>query len=80
MGKVYHSRGEYDRALECYERKLLIDEELGDLRDAAITIGNMGSVYSNRGEYDRAIECYERQLRISEEVGNRSASPRRSGT
>ncbi len=72
MGVVYHSRGEYDRAIECYERQLRISEELGDRGGIAIAIGNMGLVYASRGEYDRAIECYERQLRIAEELGDRS--------
>jgi tetratricopeptide (TPR) repeat protein len=69
MGLVYLRRGEYDRALECYELSLSIAEELGDRGVVSVAIGNMGLVYYSRGEYDRAIECHERRLSICEELG-----------
>jgi len=73
------SRGEYDRALESYERQLRISEELGDRLSIANAIGNMGLLYYRRGEYDRALESYERQLCISEEVGDRNGIARAIG-
>jgi tetratricopeptide (TPR) repeat protein len=61
-------RGQYDRAIELYERALRIQEAtLGVMHaSTAATICSMGTSYSNKGQYDRAIELYERALRIEE--------------
>jgi tetratricopeptide (TPR) repeat protein len=74
MGIVYANRGEYDRALECFEQSSRISEDLGDRPGVGHAIVNMGVVYAERGEYDRALECYEQHLRICEELGDRSGA------
>ena len=64
-------RGDYDRALECYERQLSLAEELGNRSGVSLAIGNIGVVYCDRDEYDRGLECYDRQLNIARELGDR---------
>ncbi len=72
MGIVFADRGDYDRALECYQRSLSIAEAFGDKQGISVAAGNMGIVFSDRGVYDRTLECYQKQLSIAEELGDKS--------
>jgi len=67
---VYQDKGEWDRAIEFYERSLAIVEKVGDEHGMSTTLNNLGSVYQDKGEWDRAIEFYERSLAIVEKVGD----------
>jgi hypothetical protein len=64
------SRGQYDRAIELYERALRIEEAtLGEMHaQTAETIMSMGGAYENKGQNDRAIAATERALRICHQV------------
>ena len=66
MGTSYAEKGQYDRAIELYERALRIQEAtLGEMHaETAATICSMGTLYNKKGQYDRAIELFERALRI----------------
>ena len=66
FSSFYLQRGQYDRAIELYERALRIQmATLGEMHsDTAATISNIGISYSGKGQHDRAIELYERALRI----------------
>ena len=57
---MYSRKGEYDIALEWYEKALAIREKvLGkDHPDTATTYNNIAGVYSRKGEYDIALEWY----------------------
>jgi tetratricopeptide (TPR) repeat protein len=65
-GMHTNARGQYDRAIEFYERALRIQTAtLGEMHaSTAATITSMGASYSEKGQHDRAIELYERALRI----------------
>jgi tetratricopeptide (TPR) repeat protein len=67
-GSYMDIRGQYDRAIELFERALRIEEAtLGEMHaQTALTIMSMGTSYGKKGQYDRAIELYERALRIEE--------------
>ena len=57
------AHGQYDRAIELYERALRIQmATLGEMQAGAIS--SMGTSYSRKGQHDRAIEFHERALRI----------------
>ena len=70
MGTSYGNKGQYDRAIELYERALRIREAtLGEMHaDTARTIKSMGTAYSKKGQHDRAIAATERALRICLQV------------
>jgi tetratricopeptide (TPR) repeat protein len=70
MGASYGKKGQYDRAIELFERALRIEEAtLGEMHaSTAATIRNMGTSYGKKGQYDRAIAATERALRICREV------------
>jgi hypothetical protein len=65
-GSYMFGEGQYDRAIELFERALRIQEAtLGEMHaDTAGTIMSMGVSYSEKRQYDQAIELYERALRI----------------
>jgi len=69
---VYDALGERRRALETYERALLIIREVGDRAHEAGALNNIGAVYDGLGERRRALEYYEQALPISHEVGDRA--------
>ena len=70
LAGVYYAQGEYDKALEYYEKALVIREKvLGkDHPDTATTFNNMALVYRAQGEYDKALEYYEKSREIQEKV------------
>ena len=60
MAHVFPDKGEYDKALEWYQRTLDGEEmALGkDHPDTLTTVHNMARVFQNTGEYDKALEWY----------------------
>jgi tetratricopeptide (TPR) repeat protein len=70
MGLVYQARGEWDKALEFYQKDLEISEQVGDIHGMAQTFNNMGVVYKARGEWDKALEFYQKSLQTLEQVGD----------
>lgn len=62
IGLVYDNQGEYDKALEYFERAHSIKEmALGaDHPDLATTYNNIGSIYDNKGDYPKALVYYEK--------------------
>ena len=67
LGLAYKNKGEYDLAIDYYERDLtIIVASLGkDHPDVASSYNNLGNAYANKGEYDKAIDYYERGLKIT---------------
>ena len=66
IGSVCHNKGEYDKALEWYQKCLDIElKTLGaEHPDVASSYNNIGSVWENKGEYDKALEWYQKSLDI----------------
>ncbi len=66
IGGAYDNKGDYDRALEYYQKSLKIGlKKLGpEHPGVAIDYNNTGVAYDSKGEYDRAIEYYQKALKI----------------
>ena len=66
MAGVYQAQGDYEKALEYYEKDLEISERtLGsDHPSTATTYNNMAGVYKEQGEYEKALEYYEKALTV----------------
>jgi tetratricopeptide (TPR) repeat protein len=71
LGSAYNDLGEYQRAIEYYEQRLVIAREIGDRRGEGNALGNLGLAYNNLGEYQRAIDYHEQALVIRREIGDR---------
>jgi tetratricopeptide (TPR) repeat protein len=72
IGMIHQERGDYERALEFYDRSLKIAEELSDPSGVAKSVHQIGIIHQKRGDYERALEFYDRSLKIEENMGNRS--------
>ena len=71
IGWSYDDLGDYNKALEYYEKALRIKEsKLGeDDTDTATTYNNIALVYYAKGDYDKALEYYGKALEIMEGQG-----------
>ncbi|MHA1911141.1 MAG: tetratricopeptide repeat protein, partial [Candidatus Kariarchaeaceae archaeon] len=70
-GVIYRQKGELDKALNYYEKSLIIKEEIGEKRGIALSLNNIGIVYYQKGEIDQALEYYKKSLIIKEEIGEK---------
>lgn len=77
MGTVYQARGRFNRAMETYEKCLLIQRTCrsGCHMDVATTLNRIGSVHETRGAYDEAMVCYVEALGIYRSQLGRGCSP-----
>ena len=68
IGVVYKSKGQYDKALEYYNRTREIMEKVLDPQhpDLAITYVNIAGTYKDKGEFDICLEYLEKALVIFE--------------
>jgi tetratricopeptide (TPR) repeat protein len=64
LGLTYENLGEWEKALESFERSRAGFQELGNEINQAIPIGNAGRYYLLRGENDRALEYFQRSSEI----------------
>lgn len=71
MGGFYGSQGNFDKAIELYQRTLKVYEESGNLFGIGMAVNNLGSVYTHRGDYDTAIPLFRKKLEISHKLGNK---------
>jgi len=69
QGISFWIQGNYDSALDYYNRGLLIKEEMGNKKGIAVTLNNIGGIYVDQGDYATAMDYYFRSLTISEEIG-----------
>ncbi len=73
QGVSFYLQGNYEKALEYYEKSLKIAEEIGDKRGIGISYNNIGNIYSVQGNYEKALEYYAKSLKIAEEIGDKRA-------
>jgi len=70
LGLLYKAKGEWDKAIEYYQRSLAIREKVGDERGMSITFNNLGAIYQDKGDWDKAIDYYQRSLKIERKLGD----------
>ena len=71
QGISFHLRGNYEKALEYYEKSLKIKEEIGDKKGVSATYNHIGLNNFYQGNNEKALEYYEKCLKIDEEIGNK---------
>ena len=71
LGTVFHSLGQYDKAIDYLQKALIIRTEIGDRKGEATDYGNLGTVFQSLGQYDKAKEYLQKALVIKSEIGNR---------
>ena len=71
LGAIFWTRGEYDKAINLFQKRLKISEKIGDKQGMGMAYNNLGIVYYDKGEYDEALELYYKCLKIYEEIGDK---------
>ena len=73
FGILIQSRGDYEKALEYYNRSLKIQEELSDRSGIANSFGQIGKLYIEVGRYDEAFQHFLLALSILIELQSPNA-------
>ncbi|MGI8988429.1 MAG: CHAT domain-containing protein [Bryobacteraceae bacterium] len=71
LGWCYYSLGDVDRALALFQNSEYLWQEMGDVADEQMAIGNIGNVYYARGDFHAASIEYGRALQIARRVNNK---------
>jgi DNA-binding response OmpR family regulator/predicted ATPase/tetratricopeptide (TPR) repeat protein len=68
LGGVLLTLGRHDEATTAYERALALEEDLGLLRPAAVTLGNLGILYAELGDPAESRRALERAIAAHREL------------
>ena len=70
VGAVYYNLGDYDNALDYFNKSLSIRLEVfgGHHPNVAQSYNNIGLVYANLGDYEKALDYFNKSLSIRLEV------------
>jgi len=79
LGNVYHSMGDYQKAIEYHGRALAIAKENSNRQSEGIYLGNLGNAYLGLGQVQTAIDYYEQALKIARKTGDRQGKGRHLG-
>ncbi len=72
IGIIHQYKGEYDQALEFFQKSLKIKEQIGNPSGIANSYHHIGIIHQYKGEYDQALEFFQKSLKIKEQIGNPS--------
>jgi len=70
IARLYRSMGEYDTAIEYYERAHELFLAAMDRRGVAATLDDMGKVMWQKGEFDRALSFHNSALELRATLGD----------
>ncbi len=79
LGNAYYNVGEYRKAIEYYEKALIIAKEIRNRGDEGTLLGNLGAAYGDLGQVEKAIEYCEKALIIAKEIRDRGGEGRHLG-
>jgi tetratricopeptide (TPR) repeat protein len=71
LGLIYDLYGDYDRALELYQKASTAYVEIGDKAGEGTTLNNISQIYHSLGDYDRALKFLEKSLNIRRDIGDK---------
>jgi len=60
-------QGDFDKAIELYNRSLAINEAKNDLKGIASILNNIGNIYRKQGNFPKATDYFFRSLQIKEQ-------------
>jgi tetratricopeptide (TPR) repeat protein len=70
LGSAYVGLGQYQRAIECYEKALESSRKEKDRWGESAWLENLGICYFRLGQTTRAIEYHEQSIVIAHEIGD----------
>jgi tetratricopeptide (TPR) repeat protein len=69
LGRLYHSLGDCDQALSCYQETLKSSLDIGDKQGEGTALNNISLIYLDKGDYDTAEHYLMQTLEIDRELG-----------
>ena len=69
IGVISRAKGNFEHAIECYEKKINLDLELNNKQGEAMALSNLGEVHNDLKEFSKAIEYHKKALKISLDIG-----------
>jgi signal transduction histidine kinase len=76
LGLIYVNINEPAKAIECFDKALVINERLNNIKGQSLNYGNLGIIYSNQNQFVKANEYYYKALKIDEKINNKDAVAR----
>ncbi|MBU7027350.1 MAG: tetratricopeptide repeat protein, partial [Theionarchaea archaeon] len=70
IGVIYQRRGEFEKALEYFDKSLEIKKKINDERGIAEVYHNIGMILRDRGEYEKALEYFDKNLKTFKEIND----------
>lgn len=70
MGLLYDDKGDYELAIEYYEKSLKLLNQVKDISEIARVYNNLGVTWERNGDLDKAIEYYEMGITAAEKSGD----------
>ncbi|MCE7741214.1 MAG: tetratricopeptide repeat protein [Candidatus Heimdallarchaeota archaeon] len=70
LGRIHHSSGDLNKALEYYFRGLELKKDLGSLHEISRSYNNIGITYLWMGETKKALDHLQQSLALKENLGN----------
>ncbi|PWQ93356.1 tetratricopeptide repeat protein, partial [Leucothrix pacifica] len=71
-GLLHNYLGQYNLALEHYQKSSAIYKELGDKSGEGTTLNNISQIFKARGDYETALTYLQQSLDIQQEIGDKS--------
>lgn len=71
LGRLYHSIGDYERALSCLLKALRTRQDIGDKHGEGEVLNNISQIYDAKGDYDTALQYLEQSLHITQYIGDK---------
>ena len=69
LGNVYESWGQYDKAIDYYEKDLAICRKLDRVGGEGLTLNYLGRVYATQGQVLEALTSFRKGLEIFKKIG-----------
>ncbi len=66
-GNIFYRKGDYEKAMDIFEKSLEYLEKEGEVRDISTAIRAIGNIYYSRGDYESALRYYESALKAGKE-------------
>lgn len=70
QGIAYYVKGSYDKALECFLKTQVINEEIGDTKELAYSYNNLGLIHAAQKDHEQGVEYYRKAIDINTELDN----------
>ena len=71
IGNSYGELGNFEKAIEYYQRALQFTREIGDRNGEGAALGSLGLAYDSLEQYERAVDLHRQHLTIAREIGDR---------